>query len=290
MWLGTSNGLILYRDGPSKTLTMQDGLAANDVRAIVESPSGDMWIGGYGGLTRVHNGQFTRWSERDGLPSDNIRAIYEDRDGVLWIGTYDGGLGRFKDGKFTRYTERDGLFNNGVFQILEDERGNFWMSSNRGIYRVSKAELNAFADGKRATITSVAYGKADGMLNVECNGGMWPAGIKTRDGKLWFPTQDGVAVIDPETVRSNPQPPPVVIETALVDRAPEPIQGSLRMLPGKEKPGDRIYGSQFHPLGTDSISLQTGGAGFGLDRRWLPAHCLLFASASGNIPLPCNRR
>ena len=35
------------------------------------------------------------------------------------------------------------------------------------------------------------------MLNVECNGGFWPAGIKARDGTLWFPTQDGVAVIDP---------------------------------------------------------------------------------------------
>ena len=135
------------------------------------------------------------------------------------------GLGRLKDGKFTRYTERDGLFNNGVFQILEDGRGNLWMSCNRGIYRVSKQELNEFAEGKRKTITSVAYGKADGMLNVECNGGMWPAGIKAGDGKIWFPTQDGVAVIDPESVRINPQPPPVVIEAAFIDRAPGPHSG-----------------------------------------------------------------
>jgi len=234
VWIGTTNGLVAYRDGPSRTLTVQDGLAGNDVKVIIESASGDLWIGGYGGLTRLHGGQCTRWGERDGLPSDNIRAIYEDRDGVIWIGSYDGGLGRYKDGKFTRYTERDGLFNNGVFQILEDERGNLWMSSNRGIYRVSKQDLNAFADGKRTTITSVAYGQADGMLNVECNGGMWPAGIKAKDGKLWFPTQDGVAVIDPQTVRINPQPPPVVIEAVLVDRLSTPIQNSLRIPPGKE--------------------------------------------------------
>jgi signal transduction histidine kinase/ligand-binding sensor domain-containing protein len=234
LWFGTTNGLVVYRNGPSRTLTMQDGLAGNDVKVIIESASGDLWIGGYGGLSRLHDGQFTHWTERDGLPSDNIRAIYEDHDGVIWIGSYDGGLGRFKDGKFTRYTERDGLFNNGVFQILEDERGNLWMSCNRGIYRVSKQDLNAFADGKRATITSVAYGKADGMLNVECNGGMWPAGIKTKDGKLWFPTEDGVAVIDPQTIRINPQLPPVVIETAFLDRVRTVIQGSLRIPPGNE--------------------------------------------------------
>lgn len=234
IWLGTTNGLVVYRDGPSRTLTVQDGLATNDVRVIIESASGDLWIGGYGGLTRLHNSQFAHWTEHDGLPSDNIRALYEDRNGVIWIGTYDGGLGRFKDGKFTRYTEHDGLFNNGVFQILEDGRGNLWMSCNRGIYRVSKQDLNEFADGKRTTITSVAYGKADGMLNVECNGGMWPAGIKTSDGKLWFPTQDGVAVIDPRVIRINPQPPPVVIEAAFVDRVPVVIKDSLRIPPGKE--------------------------------------------------------
>ena len=167
---------------------------------IVERSPGGIRIGGCGGLTRLRDGQFTRWTEHDGLPSNSVRSIYEDSDGVVWIGTYDGGLGRFKDGKFTRYSVREGLFNNGVFQILEDAHGNFRMSCNRGIYRVSKRELNEFAAGARDTITSLAYGRSDGMLNVESNGGYWPAGVKARDGKLWFPTQDGVAVIDPQAV------------------------------------------------------------------------------------------
>ena len=234
MWFGTTNGLVAYRNGPSRTITEQDGLASNDVAVILEDAVGDLWIGGHGGLTRLHGSQFTHWTEQDGLPSDNIRSLYEDQDGVLWIGTYDGGLGRFKDGKFTRYSERNGLFNNGVFQILEDGRGNLWMSSNRGIYRVSKNDLNAFAKGWQTSITSVAYGDADGMLNEECNGGMQPAGIKAADGKLWFPTQNGVAVVDPSTAWINQQPPPVIIETALVERVPANIQNGLRVAPGKE--------------------------------------------------------
>ena len=267
MWIGTTNGLVTYRQGPSRTLTVEDGLAGNDVKVIIESATGDLWIGGYGGLTRLHGGRFTHWSERDGLPSDNIRAIYEDRDGTIWIGSYDGGLGRLKDGKFTRFSERDGLFNNGVFQILEDERGNLWMSCNRGIYRVSKQELNEFAEGKRKTITSVAYGKADGMLNVECNGGMWPAGIKTGDGKLWFPTQDGVAVIDPGTVRINPEPPPVVIEAAFLDRAPVPLQDSLKIPPAKENLEIEYTALSF--IHSDQIRFRYKLEG--LDSNWLDA-------------------
>jgi signal transduction histidine kinase len=55
------------------------------------------------------------------------------------------------------------------------------------------------------------------MLNAEANGGRSPSGIETRDGRLWFPTQDGVAVIDPREIKINLQPPPVVIESFKID-------------------------------------------------------------------------
>jgi signal transduction histidine kinase/ligand-binding sensor domain-containing protein len=217
LWIGGSIGLRRFKDGVLTSFTTADGLAGNDVKVIIEARTGGLWIGTYDGLTRLENGQLTSWRETDGLPSRTVRSLYEDADGTLWIGSYDGGLARFKDGKFTRYNTKTGLPNDGAFQILEDDNRNFWISSNRGIYLVRKDELNEFADGKRATITSVSYGKSDGMLNAECNGGRSPAGIRARDGRLWFPTQDGVAVIDPREIKVNSQPPPVVIETVKID-------------------------------------------------------------------------
>ncbi len=194
-------------------------------------------------------------------------ALYQDREGVLWIGTYDGGLARLEDGRLTRYTIKEGLFNNGVFQILEDARGNFWMSSNRGIYRVRKQELNEVAARKRSAITSVAYGKSDGMLNAECNGGAWPAGIKARDGKLWFPTQDGVAVIDPETISANPQPPPVVIESFLLDRAAVAFDRPVRISPGQESLEIAYTALSF--INSEQLKFKYRLAG--LDRDWIEA-------------------
>jgi len=182
----------------------------------------------------LRDDNFIHFTSKDGLGSDKVRAIYEDSDGALWIGTYDGGLSRFKDGRFTSYTTEQGLYNNGAFQILEDSRGNFWISCNRGIYRVSKQELNDYADGKVAAVTSVAYGKQDGMINIECNGGRQPAGVKASDGKFWFPTQQGVALIDPETVSVNSNPPIVVIEACLLDRASIDFSGAVEIAPGKQ--------------------------------------------------------
>jgi signal transduction histidine kinase/ligand-binding sensor domain-containing protein len=234
LWFGTTQGLVKYSNGASQMFTTHEGLATNDVHVLVVSPTGDLWIGGYGGLTRLHDGQFKIFTEGEASKSESIRSLYEDPDGVLWIGTYDNGLSRLKDGRWTHYTVHDGLFDSGVFQILEDARSNLWMSSNRGIYRVSKQDLNDFAANKRKTITSVAYGTIDGMLNAECNGGLSPAGIKTSDGKMWFPTQNGVAIVDPEAVSHNLQPPPVVIESSLLDHIRLPITGSIRIAPSQK--------------------------------------------------------
>lgn len=267
LWVGTDHGLLRFQQNRWSLLTKKDGLATDDIRVIIDGRSGNLWIGGYGGLTSLDHGKMKRWTDADGLPSNSIRSLYEDRDGVLWIGTYDGGLGRLKDGRFTKYTVRDGLYNNGVFQILEDSHGYLWMSCNRGIYRVSKSQLNEVAAGKRTTFFSTVFGKSDGMRNAECNGGLWPAGIRARDGKMWFPTQDGVAVVDPDTVTSNPVPPPVVIESISVDRERQDLSRAIRVPPGSEDIEIEYTALSF----LDSQHIRFRYKLEGLDRNWVEA-------------------
>ena len=233
-WFATDTGLVKVDAGVRTIYKTNNPISGNDVKVIYEDRSGRLWFGTYGGLALLRDDKLIYFTSKDGLGSDKVRAIYEDSDGALWIGTYDGGLSRFKDGRFTSYTTEQGLYNNGAFQILEDSRGNFWISCNRGIYRVSKQELNDYADGKLAAVTSVAYGKQDGMINIECNGGRQPAGVKGSDGKFWFPTQQGVALIDPETVSVNSNPPIVVIEACLLDRANIDFSGAIEIAPGKQ--------------------------------------------------------
>jgi signal transduction histidine kinase/ligand-binding sensor domain-containing protein len=218
IWFGSNTGLARY-DGNTFTLfTTKDGLSGNTIYAIFEDSRGNLWFGTEAGLTRYSNGMLSSYTEKDGLSGNNVRAIYEDAEGVLWVGTYDAGINRLKDDKFARLTTREGLFDNGAFHIIEDAHGYFWISCNRGVYRVSRKNLNELADGKTARIISVSYGKGDGGLNVECNGGGQPAGLKASDGKFWFPTQNGILVIAPEAVPVNTPPPPVVIDEFVVGR------------------------------------------------------------------------
>lgn len=212
LWFATDKGLVKLKDGRFTEYTSKDGLSHDRITALFEDRAGSLWIGAYHGLTRLKDGVFTAFTERRGFIGNHVRAIYEDGDGVLWIGTYDGGLYRIKDERLTRYTRKEGLHDNGVFQILEDDAGNLWMGCNRGIYRVSRQELNNFAEGRTRSITSVVYGTKDGLSSMECNGGPQPSGLKTKDGRLWFPTMGGVAIVNPKAVRINTAPPPVIIE------------------------------------------------------------------------------
>ena len=155
IWIGTSRGLVkLEGDRVAEHYSTHDGLPSDDVTVIHESIDAAgrsaLWIGTSGGLARLMDGRFTSFTAADGLTGNRVRTIYEDADGTLWIGTYDDGLSRFRDGKFFNYRTEQGLYNNGVFRILEDRHANFWISSNRGIYRVSRRELNDMAEGRRS--------------------------------------------------------------------------------------------------------------------------------------------
>jgi signal transduction histidine kinase/ligand-binding sensor domain-containing protein len=267
IWFGTERGLIKLKDGIFTGYTTENGLSGNFVSTIYEDSGGTLWIGTQFGLSAMRGESFQNYGEKEGLSGYLVRAIYEDSDGVLWIGTYDGGLNRLKDGRITSYTTKEGLFDNGVSQILEDARGYFWISCNLGIYRVKKRELNELADGKIKSVTCVAYGERDGMLNTECNGGGQPAGIKARDGRLWFPTVKGVAVFDPAAVPISDKPPPVVIEEILVDNETVPSGGALTIRPGKENFEIHYTGLSF--IMSDQCKFKYKLEG--LDKDWVEA-------------------
>lgn len=238
VWIATSNGLVkLVGDKVVLRYTTKDGLPDDDVKVIHESvdESGKsvLWIGTWGGLARIRDTEITSYTRAQGLAGDHVRSIYEDSDGVLWIGTYDDGLSRFHKGRFFNIHRENGLYNNGVFQILEDRHGYFWMSCNKGIYRVSRRELNELAEGRISRVNSVAFGRDDGMLSSECNGGRQPAGFVAHDGRMWFPTMGGMTVLDPEAVKPNTLAPPVMIEAVSLEQAHIDHKNGVTLRPGQ---------------------------------------------------------
>ena len=237
--IGTGIGLMRYEAGKITWLAREPELHLPDVRTVTEAPDGTLWFGmSGGGLGRLQHGVLRQFRRSDGLSSDFVQCLHLASDGTLWIGTFNG-LDRLKDGRFVAITKEQGLPNDIICAIEDDGRGYFWISSHGGIMRVDKTELNRCADGQIKQLHCLTYGLSDGLPTLECSGGFQPASCWTSDGRLWFPTSEGLVAVDPGNVRTNTLVPPVVIERLLVDdqvvsdgTTPE---SPLRITPGRHR-------------------------------------------------------
>ena len=100
---------------------------------------------------------------------------------------------------------------------MDDGAGNFWMGSDRGILRAGRLDLHRCADGAVKSIQCLSYGKSEGLASLMCSAGFQPGAAHGADGRLWFPTAKGLAIVDPAEVTTNRIPPQVRIEEFRVD-------------------------------------------------------------------------
>ncbi|MEK7780222.1 MAG: triple tyrosine motif-containing protein, partial [Verrucomicrobiota bacterium] len=233
LWIGRKSGLGVVTGKQFRQFYPDDGVARTEVRALAEAEDDAIWAGaGDGTLTRVATNGVTNFRAPDAWGGQPIWSLLTDSNGVVWAGTFRGGLLRFQNGKFTRYTTKDGFPDDVICQILDDEAGRMWFGSKQGIFHADKAELQAFAAGKLETINCTAYGRYDGLPSLECSDQYQPAAWRTRDGRLLFTTLKGVVSVRPGEVSVNTLPPPVLIESAVVDGVEQKLE---RLNPGNPR-------------------------------------------------------
>lgn len=219
LWVGTFHGLFqMSKEGQFTAIPLQKSIEQAPVTSILEDRNEVLWVGqNSGGLSRLVNGQVENFAQAEGLRSDHIRTLFEDREGRLWIGTGGGGLVCREGERFRPISTAEGLPDNVISQILQDDEGDLWLGSNRGILRLSALELAEFSRGQRTNFNVITYGREEGMSTLECTGGFQPAGLKTRDGRLWFSTVRGIVMVNPRTTAINRRPPPIAIESVTLD-------------------------------------------------------------------------
>jgi ligand-binding sensor domain-containing protein/signal transduction histidine kinase len=200
LWIGTyEGGLYQFQNGRLARFGTDPAFGGRILTSLAQQPDGTLWVGTGGmGVFRLRDGRFEQFTTRQGLGSDFVQTLCVDAAGLLWVGTGGGGLARWVNDRFASITTEHGLRENVVSQIIEDVvAGNFWLGGNRGLSRLSRAELNGFVTGARAAVAPLAFGKTDGMESLECAGGFCPAGLRSQDDRLWFATVKGLVQVTP---------------------------------------------------------------------------------------------
>jgi len=204
LWVGTGGWLLrLMPNGE----THQSALPFLGTMYAIRPDGPSLWIGTSGGLVRFipESGEHTVFrhdpADTTSLGHDVVLSLHQDRSGELWVGT-NSGLNRLDrtTGRFARAGGGESYPEDVIYSILEAGDGRLWMGTNRGLLRFDPAAVA----GQRVR----RYDASSGLGNVEFNRN---AGLRGRDGTLYFGGDRGLTIFRPDELGDNLFVPPVVV-------------------------------------------------------------------------------
>ena len=168
----------------TSTFTTDEGLPNNEVRAILNDPTGSIWIGSGSGAAWLE-GSHWKMDTREINPVVNgVSTLFKDSRGNLWFG----GLNEFhvyEDGAYKTYSilEDLGLSGRVVFSFHEDRDHNIWVGTTGGA---------AVFDGSNWQTFTTDNGLNNNVIHdidQDKHGNIWFAtrkgGIHIYDGSTW---------------------------------------------------------------------------------------------------------
>ena len=276
LWVG-GDGIGLYQlsGGQWRHHGEANGLRTAVITALNSDHHGTVWAGSSGDGLFSYSWRSRSWlpAPAGGMAGESVYSIADQADG-LWLGT-SAGLVLLRGGALFHFKKGPEPLKGAILQILEDRHGWLWMSTPSGILRAEKAALEAAAPAGGLGVHCRVFGEMSGMLSTACTGGFQPAGWLDEAGRLWFPTQNGLVLIDPRRLPPGPPPPVPRLVSALAD-------------------GITIQGGQALPAGTQRIDLTFAATSFadprqigystrldGFEKDWSAPHIAGSRSFSG---------
>jgi signal transduction histidine kinase/ligand-binding sensor domain-containing protein len=275
IWLGTSHGAARLPPGAGRF--SPPVLANQDVRCFAEGQDGTIWMGTEGGgLFRHARGQTTNIPAPAGFKMDIIHALQVTDDDALWIGTWGNGLLRWAHGDWLHLGHAEGVPSDSISDIQSDAAGNLWVGSSSGLFEIRSERLHQFSTRRPGPLNLLQLGYNDGLESLEIPSGMQPTTCRTADGRLWYVTAAGLALLNPGAIKPNTVKPPVAIEEFVCDG--ETLFSNLRpVVSGRAGAIQCPPGARELKLRYTALSLMAPSQVrfryrlLGLDDRWIEA-------------------
>ncbi|MFY0654113.1 MAG: GHKL domain-containing protein [Cyclobacteriaceae bacterium] len=246
IWIGTRTaGVIVFEDGKEDIFyNKSNGLKSNYILSIEEDGQGNIVVGtNAGGLSIIDkNEKFTTFH------------LKEDDSGILIFNTLIGseneyllctniGLYYFKNGSFQPLRIGETTDSNAYFDIVDDGIGSYWMTSNYGILKIEKSDIQKVVNGEKSDLPYKLFDENEGMLNQECTGAT-RSFFDAETGKIYVPTFGGVAVVDPKIKIENKKVPQVMVTGLETDDIKQDIHSDKINI----EPGTFRYSIEFTSL------------------------------------------
>ncbi len=212
VWFGTSDSLVLWRDGVFRIVGEMEGMPSKQILALTVDSAGAVWAAVLGEGVMKWNGSRFEKPGSGARPADAY-SLTADSEGSVWAGYGNGEVWQWKGDAWKKFAVADGLPNARFTAIAVDDHDRVWVGSQgKGIYRkegdrfVSIAgENESEAQTVRALLVdrhgAIWAGSATGGLSrytkrvvefVEVAAPVGMAGVSTAtqdaSGKIWLIT------------------------------------------------------------------------------------------------------
>jgi signal transduction histidine kinase/ligand-binding sensor domain-containing protein len=212
LWAAAARGALIRLRDESVVSIPRHGVLF-DARALAEDTAGRIWVGNERGMVfQGRNDRFSRVPLPGAKPGEPVRFIAPDENDTVWIGTFGSGLYRCRAGQVARIPENAGFDAGDLRSLLIEPDGTFWIGTGRGLYSISRSEIEAGLDDRRKPMQVTRYERDDGLPSTEFELGYHNAVARAHDGHLWFATTQGALEIIPQNVRKDTPPEKVLIE------------------------------------------------------------------------------
>jgi signal transduction histidine kinase len=193
---------------------------------------GEFWIATRNGMYG-YDVAANKISEKPVLPDVTVRSIFRAKDSSLWIGTYGNGFFKYENGQFIAMPLDPKKYLATAHTFLEDGLGFFWITTNHGLFKIRKQDLDNAARGSAGNaVFYYYYDKSSGFNTNEFNGGCEPAALMGEKARFYFPSLNGIVYFNPDSARSEFPANPVFIDNITVDSAGHCNRNAIRIDPG----------------------------------------------------------
>ncbi|MBL4823512.1 MAG: diguanylate cyclase [Colwellia sp.] len=274
-WIGTASGLVkIAKDGLISQFNKQSGLPDNFIMALAEDSHGKIWIGTGIGVVSYQNGIIQTYRLNEEFDAEYAFGFNVEGD-VIWLAT-DRGLIQIdlNTSDIKAISRKNGLPIDKIFQVIIDNNDSFWLSSNRGIIKINREQINKAIANQDAIIDFEIFAEGVGLLSSQANGGSTPAATLHKDGSVWIAMAKGVSQVTQQRLqRMAERQLPILIEQLIVDNQEQPLtlkEGNqvlshVKLLAGSSHVTIHYVGLGF--LMSENIQYQTQLVGF--DTDWI---------------------
>ena len=231
IWVAGAASLLKMEGGKLRPeLVRYPAFIRHSIESFMEVFPGELWIATRNGMYS-YDIATNRIRDNPILPHVYVRHIFKAKDNSIWIGTYGDGFFKYAGGHFIPLPLDPQKYLATAHAFLEDDLGFFWISTNHGLFRIRKEDLDKAANGNTQRYFYYYYDKSSGFNTNEFNGGCNPAALKDDAGNFYFPSLNGIVYFRPDSIRSDLPDNPIFIDRVAVDSVNSGDNGTIRINP-----------------------------------------------------------